>query len=307
MTSGTASGLRYIFRDPLARMPLWHLVDATGHSVGRLSSQIARLLMGKHKPIYDPSKDCGDYVVVVNAEKVNFTGKKWDQKLYRWHTGYPGGLKEMKAKDMVKRHPTSIIEHAVKGMVPKNNLRNPRLDRLKVYTGPRHPHIGQVRESAVRPTSSIARVIPAYAPPSVGDLSIPEAMQQSLGGWSYTFEKGDKEDQIVITETRVWSDKEKAKRERRMARMKRVGEYEVTDYPKPKPPPVREPWEIPVRTTNDVITTGKRTQITSTLFSNELPTSLSDWDAKGAPSTPSTPPAASNSKPEQPPAKPKSK
>lgn len=101
----------------------FRLVDARGQVVGRLASQIATILMGKDKPTYTPNKDDGDVVVVVNAADVEFTGRKWDQKLYRWHTGYPGGLKERTAKDQFSRRPEAIIEAAVNGMLPKNNLR----------------------------------------------------------------------------------------------------------------------------------------------------------------------------------------
>ena len=101
----------------------FRLVDAQGQVVGRLASQIARMLMGKDKPTYTPNRDEGDVVVVVNAAEVEFTGRKWDQKLYRWHTGYPGGLKERTAKDQFQRRPAAILEEAVSGMLPKNNLR----------------------------------------------------------------------------------------------------------------------------------------------------------------------------------------
>jgi len=122
---------------------LWHTVDAAGHRVGRLSTQIAKLLMGKHKPSYNPAHDTGDYVVVYNAEKVLFTGKKWLQKLYRWHTRYPGGLKEVPAKNMLYKHPDNIIHKAVKGMLPSNRLRTARMRRLRIYVGTEHPHAAQ--------------------------------------------------------------------------------------------------------------------------------------------------------------------
>jgi len=114
-----ASGSRAIFKNGISGLPVWHLVNAEGHSVGRLASEISRILMGKHKPIYDPAVDCGDYVVIINAEKVHFTGKKWNQKVYRWHSGYPGGLKSIIAKDLLKKHPTQILERAILGMLPK--------------------------------------------------------------------------------------------------------------------------------------------------------------------------------------------
>mmetsp|Transcript_27795 Transcript_27795/g.34337 ORF Transcript_27795/g.34337 Transcript_27795/m.34337 type:complete len:165 (-) Transcript_27795:32-526(-) len=123
----------------------WHLVDASSQTVGRLAASIAPLLKGKHKPTYRPNADCGDYVVIVNAEKVNFTGKKWNDKLYRWHTGYPGGLKERKAKDMLERKPENILRKAIMGMLSRNNLRHKYIEpRLKIYTGSDHPHESQL-------------------------------------------------------------------------------------------------------------------------------------------------------------------
>ena len=99
----------------------WYVIDAQGQTVGRLASQIATVLRGKHKPTYTPHVDCGDHVIVINADKVVFTGKKLDQKLYRRHTGYAGGLKETKARDMLNTHPERVIMFAVKGMLPKNS------------------------------------------------------------------------------------------------------------------------------------------------------------------------------------------
>jgi len=124
----------------------WFVVDAAGKVVGRLAAEIARLLMGKHKPDYTPYADSGDYVIVVNAEKVVFTGKKWDQKVYKRYTGYPGGLVETPARRMLERKPEEIIRLAVKRMLPKNRLARRMLRRLKVYAGPEHPHQAQQPE-----------------------------------------------------------------------------------------------------------------------------------------------------------------
>lgn len=125
----------------------WHLVDASEQTVGRLAAQVAPLLKGKHKPTFLPNKDVGDYVVIVNAEKVKFSGKKWDDKLYRWHTGYPGGLKERPAKHMLERNPTKILRKAITGMLYRNNLRQSFMEpRLKIYSGPAHPHTAQLPE-----------------------------------------------------------------------------------------------------------------------------------------------------------------
>lgn len=121
----------------------WYVVDAENQTVGRLCSQIATLLRGKHKPAYTPHVDTGDFVVVVNAEKIRFTGKKETEKKYFSHTGYPGGVKERTPKEMRDRKPTFIVENAVKGMLPKGPLGRRMLKKLKVYTGPTHPHEAQ--------------------------------------------------------------------------------------------------------------------------------------------------------------------
>ncbi len=119
----------------------WH-VDATDKIVGRLASDIAVILMGKHRPTYTPHVDTGDYVVVTNAEKVVFTGKKWDQKKYTWYTGYTG-LREETAGDRLGRQPERILSEAVRRMLPKNKLATKMLAKLKVYAGPEHPHQAQ--------------------------------------------------------------------------------------------------------------------------------------------------------------------
>jgi large subunit ribosomal protein L13 len=121
----------------------WYVVDATGQTLGRLAARIARVLRGKHKPVYSPSVDAGDYVVVVNAEKIRVTGRKLDKKIYYRHSGYPGGLKEITLRDLLQKHPTRVIEHAVRGMLPKNRLGRRMFRKLKVYAGPDHPHAAQ--------------------------------------------------------------------------------------------------------------------------------------------------------------------
>jgi len=121
----------------------WWLVDAKGKVLGRLASQIAKILMGKHKPEYTPHVDTGDYVVVINADKVVLTGKKWKEKIYYWHTGWPGGLRQMTAEEMLKKHPERLIYLAVKRMLPKNKLGRKMLKKLKVYAGDSHPHQAQ--------------------------------------------------------------------------------------------------------------------------------------------------------------------
>jgi len=121
----------------------WHLVDAKDKIVGRLAARIARILMGKHKPDYTPYLDCGDFVVVVNCEKVCFTGKKWEKKIYRHHTYYLGGLVEEPAVRVLKLQPERIIIKAVQRMLPKSSLGERMIRKLKVYAGPQHPHAAQ--------------------------------------------------------------------------------------------------------------------------------------------------------------------
>lgn len=121
----------------------WYVIDAEGQTVGRLASQIAAVLRGKNKPTYTPHVDCGDHVIVINAEKVVFTGKKLDQKLYRRHTGYAGGLKKTTAREMLDTHPERVIMNAVKGMLPKNSLGRHMLTKLRVYAGTEHNHEAQ--------------------------------------------------------------------------------------------------------------------------------------------------------------------
>ena len=121
----------------------WFVVDASGQTLGRLAAQVAYVLRGKHKPIYSPAVDTGDFVIVVNAEKVHVTGRKLDQKMYYRYSGYPGGLNEMTLRNLLQRHPTRVIEHAVRGMLPKNRLGRKMFKKLKVYAGPDHPHGAQ--------------------------------------------------------------------------------------------------------------------------------------------------------------------
>jgi len=129
----------------------WFHIDASDQVVGRLASQIAKLLIGKHKPIYDPSVDCGDNVVITNAKEVTFTRNNWNRKLYRWHTGYPGGLKQMPAWRMRELHPERILGKAVWGMLPKNKLRRARFARLKIFNGPEHTFQDQLKSEAELP------------------------------------------------------------------------------------------------------------------------------------------------------------
>jgi len=127
----------------------WHVVDASGKTLGRLVSRIAVLLMGKHKPQYVPYLDTGDYVVVINASKVKITGNKMKQKTYYRHSGYPGGLKSVTLERLLQTYPTRVIEHAVRGMLPHSRLGRAMFKKLKVYEGDSHPHKAQVGNSNV--------------------------------------------------------------------------------------------------------------------------------------------------------------
>jgi large subunit ribosomal protein L13 len=121
----------------------WYLVDAEGQTLGRLATRIADTLRGKGKPEYTPHVDTGDFVVVVNAERIQVTGKKLDQKTYRRHSGYPGGLRSRRLRDELERRPTEVLRRAVKGMLPRNRLGRAQLRKLKIYAGPEHPHAAQ--------------------------------------------------------------------------------------------------------------------------------------------------------------------
>lgn len=126
----------------------WHHVDASDRVVGRLASNIAMVLMGKHKPTYTPGVDTGDFVVVTNAAKLRFTGKKSETKVYRYHTGWIGGLKEVSLRQMMERSPERVLELAVRRMMPKNKLGRRMMSKLKVYAGEEHPHTAQRPETS---------------------------------------------------------------------------------------------------------------------------------------------------------------
>jgi large subunit ribosomal protein L13 len=137
MDSGTSVASRDEIRQE------WWVVDATNKVLGRLATRVARVLSGKHRPWYLPYRDTGDFVVVTNAEKVLLTGRKTEEKIYRRHTGYPGGLKSVSARDLSAKYPERLIEEAVRGMLPKSKLGRRQLKKLKVYRGPSHPHEAQ--------------------------------------------------------------------------------------------------------------------------------------------------------------------
>lgn len=124
----------------------WYVIDATGKPLGRLASEVASILRGKKKPTFTPHVDTGDYVIIINAEKVKFTGNKINQMSYTYHTGYPGGLKQVPYNQLIEKNPEKIIELAVKGMLPKNTLGRQMFKKLKVYSGPEHKHEAQKPE-----------------------------------------------------------------------------------------------------------------------------------------------------------------
>ena len=121
----------------------WYVVDATDHTLGRLASQVAARLRGKHQPIFTPHADTGDFIIVINAEKIRLTGRKWQQKVYYRHSGYMGGLKSITANKLREKRPENLVRYAVWGMLPKNRLGRKLFKKLRVYAGPNHPHEAQ--------------------------------------------------------------------------------------------------------------------------------------------------------------------
>ena len=128
----------------------WHVIDASDKVLGRLATQVANLLMGKQKPIFSRNLDTGDFVVIINADKLRITGNKVKQKLYYRHSGYPGGLKSISLEKMMQTNPTRVIEHAVRGMLPHNRLGAKMIKKLKVYTGDTHPHLAQTKANVAK-------------------------------------------------------------------------------------------------------------------------------------------------------------
>jgi large subunit ribosomal protein L13 len=135
----------------------WYVVDATNQVLGRLATRVARVLSGKHRPGFVPYLDTGDFVIVTNADKVRLTGQKLDEKLYRRHTGFPGGLRESRAREVQSRHPERLIEEAVRGMLPKSRLGRKQIRKLKVYRGATHPHDAQQPKPLAARTGAAAR------------------------------------------------------------------------------------------------------------------------------------------------------
>jgi len=138
--------MKSFIQKPLEVERKWYIVDAEGQNLGRMASQVAAVLRGKNKTTYTPHVDCGDYVIIVNAEKVAVTGKKRHDKIYRRHSDYPGGLRELNFEQMMDKHPTEVVRHAVKGMMPTGKLGRQMYKKLKVYAGPEHNHAAQKPE-----------------------------------------------------------------------------------------------------------------------------------------------------------------
>ena len=136
----------------------WHVIDASGKILGRLAVQVVNLLMGKHKPIFSRNLDTGDFVVVINADKIRVTGNKVEQKLYYRHSGYPGGLKSISLEKMMQTNPTRVIELAAKGMLPHNRLGAKMIKKLRVYVGDTHPHLAQTRASPTEEVKKAAKI-----------------------------------------------------------------------------------------------------------------------------------------------------
>ena len=134
---------RFMSAEEATALDKWHVIDATGQVLGRIATKVATILSGKHRPNYAPFSITGDHVVIINADKVKLTGQKLDQKVYRWHTRYPGGLKENKIRKVLATRPESVIREAVLGMLPKNKLRKRLVQRLKIYGAGQHPHAAQ--------------------------------------------------------------------------------------------------------------------------------------------------------------------
>ncbi|MGQ0695132.1 MAG: 50S ribosomal protein L13 [Nitrospiraceae bacterium] len=131
------------FEKPADVRTTWHLVNAEGRTLGRLAARVAGILRGKHRPTFTPNVDMGDHVVIVNAEKIQLTGSKMESKLYRHHSGYPGGLKTTTAEHLFRKDPTLLLTKAIEGMLPKNTLGKHMATKLRVYVGPDHPHQAQ--------------------------------------------------------------------------------------------------------------------------------------------------------------------
>ncbi len=173
------------------RNPQWRLIDANGIILGRLATKVANALRGKDKPFYTPHDDAGDYVVVINADKVKLSGDKWEGKEYARYTGWIGGYKVTKAKDLLLKHPTQLVELAVRGMLPKNKLSKEVIKKLKVYAGSEHPHQAQIETSkrnqseSIRPVRKVAKgneikaakavVSKKVAPKKVGQATAPKS------------------------------------------------------------------------------------------------------------------------------------
>lgn len=228
---GIMSGAREVFKNPLTATPVWHVIDAKGHVVGRVANTVSKILLGKHKPVYDPAVDTGDYVVVVNARHAQFTGRRKDLKYYKWHTGFVGGLKKMAAKTMFERNPTKVLHHAIMGMIPKNRLKSMREKKLKLYADDQHPHVNQIAASS---SSPIQRNIPVNARYQQ-HMKISEEEQLLVGGKEITLYKTKLGD-LDTTRKKIPSLLQRAKLNRALTRLAQNGELKQF-YKPPKEDP----------------------------------------------------------------------
>eukprot|EP01111_Echinosteliopsis_oligospora_P017799 TRINITY_DN7854_c0_g1_i1.p1 TRINITY_DN7854_c0_g1~~TRINITY_DN7854_c0_g1_i1.p1 ORF type:complete len:382 (+),score=137.34 TRINITY_DN7854_c0_g1_i1:63-1208(+) len=231
MSNGILGASRALLLNPLTAAPVWHVVDAKGHVVGKLAQKIAKIVMGKHKPVWDPAVDCGDYVVVINAKDVQFTGKKFEQKYYKWHTGYPGGLKTMQAKKMIEKKPTEVLRRAVMGMIPKNKLKYKREEKLKIYAEDQHPHIGQVSASAVSPLQQDIPVYEEYRK----DLKITDEEMHLVGGKKMTYHKTTEQGDMKIVTEKITGFLERAAEHRAMQRLNEIEDLRLYEKKPPQP------------------------------------------------------------------------
>jgi len=224
---GIQSASREILKNPLTAAPLWHVIDAKGHVVGRVAQMVSKILLGKHKPIYDPAANTGDYVVVVNARHAQFTGKKFEQKYYKWHTGFVGGLKKMSVKRMLEKNPTKVLHHAIMGMIPKNRLKSVREKKLKLYADEQHPHVTQIMTSSLSPLQRNIPVNYRYKQ----HMTIDEEDEHVIGGTRVKLHMG-KDGKLVTEEEKIPSLLQRAKVNRSLTRLAEVGE--VKQFYKPK-------------------------------------------------------------------------
>eukprot|EP00039_Didymoeca_costata_P013780 m.214599 g.214599 ORF g.214599 m.214599 type:complete len:190 (+) comp15869_c4_seq6:171-740(+) len=163
----------------LTHTRVWYLIDAANQRPGRLATQISPILQGKYKPIFHRSVDCGDHVVLINTKKIEFSGKKWDDKLYRWHTFYPGGFRSIKAKDLHARKPTEIVRKAINGMLPRNSFRSKWMDRLHLFEGDEYPYAENIAADLTKEVGGVSRqIVPKMVLKAPADIHLLEEFEK---------------------------------------------------------------------------------------------------------------------------------